>query len=247
MLRVNTNVAVISTGIREISEELGGGIRPGSLVFIEGEAECGKSVLAQHLAYGALTASPGNAVAYYTTEYDAAGLVNQMHSLSLKVRDYFLAGSLRIYPMTVRNYFGRTQKYILHVLTNHLAGLPERFNLVIVDAVTLFLTHVDLLATVDFFQNCREFCRTGRSLVLVANTHAFKKETINRAFALSDDYIHLRTEDALAGSDQREERILRVLEVTKLKGAERPNHDSLRFEIKHHTGIQILPFVKVRI
>ncbi len=246
MLNVTTTKEVISTGIREISEELGGGIRPGTLVFIEGEAETGKSVLAQHLAYGALTSSAKNAVAYYTTENSIRGLIDQMKSLSLDVMDYFLSDRLRIYPLTVRNCYGETQKYLLHILANHLAKLPPRYNLVIVDSVTLFLTHVRLAPTLDFFQGCRKLCQRGSAIVLVASSHAFSQETLSRAYELSDDYIKLRSEDMLVGSDQIDQRIIRVMEVPKLRGAERPNRGSIRFEIRPQTGIQILPFVRVR-
>jgi len=247
VLNVTTTREVISTGIREISEELGGGLRPGSMVFIEGESESGKSVMAQHLAYGALTDSDENAVAYYTTENSVKSLIGQTDSMSLSMMDYFLTDRLRIYPLTMRNCYGETQKYLLHILSHHLSRLPERYNLVILDSLTLFLTHVKLLAILDFFQGCRDMCKQGRSIVLLANTHAFKKETITRAHDLSDDYIRLRSEDMLVGSDQVDKRIIRVMEVTKLRGAERPNRDSIRFEIKPRTGIHIIPFVKVRV
>ena len=39
MLRMSTAQEAINTGVKEISEALGGGIREGSLVFIEGEAK----------------------------------------------------------------------------------------------------------------------------------------------------------------------------------------------------------------
>ncbi len=247
MLKVTTTKEVISTGIREISEELGGGIRPGTLMFIEGQSESGKSVLAQHLACGALRGFEKGAVAYYTSEYSVAGLIKQMDSLSLGVTEHFLADRLRIYPMTVRNYFGETQKYLLQVLLAHLSRLPERFQLVIIDSVTLFLTHAKLRPTLDFFQGCRELCQQDRTVVLVANSLALGKETLSRAFDLSDDYLALRTEDALQESDQLEQRVLKVLEVTKLNGALRPRRSVIRFEIRPKTGIHILPFLKVNV
>ena len=49
--------SVIITGVREIDEKLGGGIPVGSLGLIEGQPDSGKSVLSQHLTYGALTAA----------------------------------------------------------------------------------------------------------------------------------------------------------------------------------------------
>lgn len=246
MLNVTTNKEVISTGIKEISEQLDGGIRPGSLMFIEGQSEAGKSILAQHLAYGALS-SGNNLVAYYTIEHSVRSLIAHMDSLSLHPLEHFLADRFRIYPLTVRYCYGETQKYLTKILMSHLQKLPERFNLVIVDSVTPFLNHVKLLPTLDFFQACREMCKQGRSLVLVADSHAFKKGMISRVKDLSGDFIKLASEEALLGSDQIDDRVIKVLDAPKLRGAERPGQDSLLFEIRPGTGIHVLPFTRVRI
>ncbi|MFC1908729.1 ATPase domain-containing protein [Chloroflexota bacterium] len=246
MLRVGTTTEVISTGIKEISEELDGGIRAGSLVFIEGETETGKSVLTQHITFGAL-GSAENAVAFYCTGNSIKGLIEQMESLSLHVQHHFLVNRLRIYPLTVRSCYGETQKYLLNILMEHLQNLPESCNLVIVDSVTQLLTHAKLLPVLDFFQGCRDLCKQGRSIVLVANSHAFEKETISRVRALSDDYLELSTAEKMIGDEQMDERVIKILEVTKLHGAERPSRDSIRFEIRPETGIQILPFTRVRV
>jgi len=46
---------------------------------------------------------------------------------------------------------------------------------------------------------------------------------------------------------QVDTREIKILEVTKLGGAERPTQESIKFEIKPRVGIQILPFVRVRV
>ena len=88
MLQMETTQAAITTGIKEISEALGGGIRQGSLVVIEGESKTGKSVLSQHLAHGTLR-SREHSVVYYTAETNLDDLLEQMYSVSLDVRQDF--------------------------------------------------------------------------------------------------------------------------------------------------------------
>ncbi|MFC1983137.1 hypothetical protein ACFLV5_05095 [Chloroflexota bacterium] len=63
MLGVETTMESVLTGVKEIADVLGGGIKTGSLAIIEGESKSGKSVLTQHLARDALN-SPQNTVAY---------------------------------------------------------------------------------------------------------------------------------------------------------------------------------------
>ena len=89
----------ISSGNGEIDKKMGGGIPVGSLSLIEGQSDAGKSVLSQHLAYGALLSEV--AVAYYTTENTVKSLISQMGSLNLGVIDHFLVDRLRVYPLQI--------------------------------------------------------------------------------------------------------------------------------------------------
>lgn len=76
---------------------------------------------------------------------------------------------------------------------------------------------------------------------------SFEKKTQSRAFMMSDYYLKLRTHDAILEAGKMDSRIIKVLDVTKLNGAERWGGEGMKFEIKPGVGIQILPFVRVRI
>ena len=69
-----------SIGIQNdmLDRKLGGGIPVGSLALIEGDSSAGKSVLCQHLIYGALL--NGKEVAYFSYEETSRSLVTQMGS-----------------------------------------------------------------------------------------------------------------------------------------------------------------------
>ena len=60
MLGMTTTSDPGTTGVKDIAEALGGGIREQALIIIEGEASTGKSVLSQHIAYGVLNAKQSN-------------------------------------------------------------------------------------------------------------------------------------------------------------------------------------------
>jgi archaellum biogenesis ATPase FlaH len=68
-----------------------------------------------------------------------------------------------------------------------------------------------------------------------------------RAYAISDYYLKLKSHDSLLDIGQVDTRMIKILEVTKLGGVERYGQRGQRFEIKPHVGIQILPFVQVKI
>ncbi len=246
MVRITTDKGYILTGVKGLDEELGGGIHIGSLVFIEGQPQTGKSVLSQYLTYGALRAL-GNAVAYYTSGNDGVrGLLRQMNSLSLNVQDDFLVDYLRIYPLNLRNDFDNPQEP-LRLLTDHLWNLPPRFSLVVLDSITTFMTKVSSAAALDFFFACRELCQQNRSIILVADSHAFKKGIVERAREICDDYLRVRLEYQRLNPEQVGKRLIRILEVPKLHGVGRPRREGIKFEIKPHSGISILPFSEVKI
>lgn len=245
MLGMQTTANAITTGIREIVEVLGGGIREGSLVLLEGEAKSGKSVLSQYMAYYVLR-SRESAVACYTVDNDAEALIAQMDSLSLFVRQDFVTDRLRIYPMASTDTEEEADES-LRVLIKHIADLPERFKLVTVDSITPFMTPVSPVSKFDFLQECKELCARDRTIILIVDSHAFEGKMLSRAYAMSDYYLRLRSKDMMLDAGQMDTRVVKILQVTKLGGAERQAQEDLSFEIKPKVGIQILPFVKVKV
>lgn len=240
MVGVLEGVQYIPTGVHEIDVELGGGIAVGSLVFIEGQSETGKSVLAQQFAHGALL-SGENSAAYYTTDSSVKNLIAQMNAVSLPTLDYFLTDRLRVYPL---RFNASGAKEALWCLIEHLARLPERFKLVVVDSVTLPMTHLDPVTLMDFLYDCKNLCKQ-RSIILVADSHAFKKGVLARIFSLCDTYFTLKSEYMRLTADEVGKRLVRVLEAPRLHGLERKGKEGLKFEIKPGSGIQVLPFGKI--
>jgi len=232
-----TTLKVIPTGVAEIDGKLDGGIPAGTLGLIEGQPDAGKSVLCQHLIHGALNAND-SAVAYYTTENSVRGLLAQMDSLSLHTLDYFLTDRLRIYPLVLRSDVKNADNS-LQILTEHLSNLPEHFKLIIVDTITLFVAHSSPAAILNFFLACKELSEQGRTVLLVVHSHAFKQSMLTRAISICDAYLKLRLEEV--GS-----RLIRVMEVIKLRGARPFTERVISFEVKPGAGIKELPFAKAK-
>ncbi len=245
MLGMTTTIDSVTTGVREIAEALGGGIREGSLIMVEGDAKTGKSVICQYITYGILH-SQSTSVAYFTKKYTPEGLVKQMESISLDVQKEAKTDRLRVFPLYEGDVITNSKQF-LQQLINNIVATPKRFGLVIVDSVTPLITRVDPVAKVDFIQVCKEMCRNDRSVVLVIDRHIYEGKSLSRVFGMSDYYLELKTHDSMLDPGQVDDRVIKVLNVTKLAGAERYSQGDIRFEIKPHVGLQILPFVKVRI
>ncbi|MDD5127113.1 MAG: ATPase domain-containing protein [Dehalococcoidales bacterium] len=245
MFNVTSTSDAINSGSREISTLIGGSIKPNALMIIEGEAKTGKSVMCQHLAFSALL-SPANSVAYYTMYRNFNDLITQMSMLSLPVQHYCVTDRLRIqslHSFVVRGNVAQTAQNLIDSVKN----LPNRFNVVVVDAVTPFMVRMNPTAKLDLFQAFREQCNDNRSVVLVTSTHVLEKSTAGRVFAMSDYYLQITMDETVYKTEGVDNRAIRVLKIHKLRGVEIHSADIIKFEIKPKTGIQILPFVKVRV
>ena len=229
---------VIITGVPEVDEKLGGGIPEGSLCLIEGHSDAGKSVLCQHLTNGTLITGEAS-VAYYTTENNVRSLISQMDSLNLFVLDHFLADHLRIYPLTFHADMQGGNKPF-YVLTHHFSRLPKNFSLIIVDSITLLVAHSNPVAIIDFFSRCKGLCDEGRTVILVTHSYAFEEEMLARTRSLCDARFRLKLE-------QVGDRMIKLMEVLKVRGADRPTGDVVSFEIEPKLGMRIIPLAKARV
>ncbi len=245
MLGMVTTMDAATTGMKEIAGALGGGIREGSLVIIEGDAKSGKTVLTQHIVHGILS-SRECAVAYYTTSESAEELVAQMEFMSLQVGHELVTDRLRVYSMGLSGVIIKP-KESLQLIINHISELPERFKLVIVDSVTPLMNRVSPVIKMDFLQTCKELCSEERSIVLALDTHVLEGKMLFRVHAMSDYYLKLRSRDMMLETGQVDTRMVKILEVIKLAGADRHDQEAIQFEIKPKVGIQILPFVKIKV
>jgi flagellar protein FlaH len=245
MLGLKTTNDPGTSGIKDIAEALGGGLKEGSFVVIEGDTKTGKSVLCQHIAYGVLS-TRGTAVAYYSSEYNTDGLTAQMNSMALDTRDDLAADRLRVYKIYSKTVVREPQKS-LKLIINHIQGLPPHFKLIIIDSASIYLTRVNPIIKVDFLQSCKELCGTDRTIVVTIDTSAFENKSLYRAYTMSDYYLKLRTDNPMLDTGKMDTRIIKVLEVTRLAGANRMGQPAMKFEVKGGVGIQILPFMRIRV
>jgi len=230
--------ALVLTGVPEVDEKLGGGIPVGSLVLIEGHSDAGKSVLCQHLAHGSLLGDVG--VAYYSTENTIRSLMTQMDSLSLNTMDYLLADRFRIFPLSFHSAQIKDGRKPFTLMAHHFSKLPSRFKLVIVDSLTVLITHSNAVSIIDFFSECKELCDEDRTIILVAHSYAFEEDMLVRTRSLCDARFRLKLE-------QMGDRLVKILEVLKVHGAERPTGDVVSFDIEPKLGIRIIPLAKARV
>ncbi len=232
---VQERAKVISTGNPEIDKKLGGGIPMRSLVLIEGQSDSGKSVLVQQLTWGTLRA--GCQVCVLTTENAVKSLLTQMQSLNLDVLDYCLLGKLKIYPVrAMKAQHGAEQA--LNGLLQAVARQQGR-DLVIIDSVTSFIAHASPEQVISFFEDCKGYCSSGMTIAVVAHSYAFNEGLLVRISSMCDAHLRMSV-------DNIGEKLMKVLEVSKIRGAQQSTGNVVSFDIEPNWGMRIIPFTKAR-
>ena len=222
---------VISTGSAEIDKKMGGGIPEGSLILIEGQSNAGKSVVTQQLTYGAL--NNGFRVAMYTTENTPRSLFRQMTSLSLDVTDFFLLGALNVYPVPAA-MSEEAAVTAFDKMLHHLARLQGRFEVVFIDSLTSFVSQVPEAATLRFLTAVKEFCDQNMTIFFTMHSHAFEEAMFMRMRSLCDAHLKLRVEEM-------RDQLMKVLEVAKVRGAEKSTGNIISFDVEPGLGMRIIP------
>ena len=226
----------ITSGNLELDKKMGGGIPEGSLSLIEGQSDAGKSVLVQQLTWGGLR--DGFRVLYYTTENTTRSLLTQMDDLGLDIEDFFLLGKISIYA--VPQAFTEEQSLgVFQLLRAHIAQLQENFDVVIVDSLTTFVSHVTDQETLTFFTLCKDFCDLNKTLIFTMHSHAFSEQMFIRLRSICDAHMRLRVEEV---GDQ----LVKVLEVAKIRGAEKSTGNIISFEVEPNLGMRIVPITKAK-
>jgi flagellar protein FlaH len=227
---------VISTGSIEIDKKMGGGIPEGSLILIEGQSNAGKSVVTQQLAHGALNS--GFRCVMYTTENTPRSLFRQMASLSLDVMDFFLLGAFNVYPVPAA-MTEEAAKNSFDKLLYHLGQLQGRFDVVFVDSLTSFVSQVSETATLAFLSAVKRFCDENMTIFLNVHSYAFDEAMFIRMRSICDAHLRLRVEEV-------GESLVKVLEVAKVRGAEKTTGNIITFDVEPALGMRIVPISKAK-
>ncbi|MCH8800972.1 MAG: AAA family ATPase [Chloroflexi bacterium] len=226
----------ITTGSTEIDKKLGGGIPVGSLVLLEGQSDAGKSVLSQHFSHSTL--NDKISVACYTTENTVKSLLSQMNSLNLDVTDYFLCDRLRIYPVEMTAEGADTGESF-DALKKHFESLPPRFELIIFDSLTGMVAHADDRGIIDFFAGCKKLCDQGRTIVTIVHSYAFADQMLIRVRSLCDAHLVMKI-------DQLGERLVKTMEVAKVRNADQSTGNVISFDVEPGIGMKIIPISKAK-
>jgi archaeal flagellar protein FlaH len=224
---------IIRTGHSEIDKRLGGGIPVGSLTLIEGQSDAGKSVLSQQMMWGAL--NDKHKVILFTTENTVKSMNTQMESLGLSILDQLLMGWIKIFQIEPSRM---KQVGTFENIINGVMAYPT-YQLIVVDSLTPVIAHSSTETVIDYFEQCKKLCDNGKTIINVAHTYAFDEQVLIRIRSVCDAHFRLRIEEV-------GDKLVKVLEVAKVKGADKNTGNIMSFDVDPGIGMRIMPIGRAK-
>lgn len=138
-----------------LERAMDGGLILGSLVLAVGSASSGKSVLCQHLTYGAL--AEGYGAAFFSATHSPESLDQQMASLGLDVSNRIRSEKLGVFavPEAIQ---GEQAEPLLAELGVSIERLSLGAQFIVIDSLTDLAGSCPSQAVMAFFTNCRSLC-----------------------------------------------------------------------------------------
>lgn len=236
----------VLTGSDAIDKALRGGIPQGTLALVEGPSGSGKSVLSEHLAYGALLGD--FRVALYVDKGSPEETVAQMVSLGLEGTPEFLqSGKLRVFQLYALKRAKRPRS-LLRALLADLRALAD-VDIIVLDSLTQPVLHVSDMEAMDFLTACKEMCERGATIIVTLHSSTFDEDLMYRLHRVFDAHIHLDVEGYTYGLQMKE---MNMLKVEKVRNGEVTQKSTLFFEVDPTLGvsmnisIKVLPLYRIR-
>lgn len=226
---------LLTLGVMDIDKRLGGGLPADSLTLVDGDPDAGKSIIVQQLTFGAL--KEGFKTSLFLSESSSRGFLDQMDSLGMSSTDYYLIGRLSVYQKNLRVEREKADR-ILQKLLRHIEDSDKR-DLFIMDSLTPLLFQFDERYVLSFLANCKDLTELGRTIIVTLHSYAISETLRFRAGSIVDAHLRLRIEDL-------GQRLVRTLEVTKVRGAAKTADNAVSFTVQPGMGLKSVPISKTR-
>ena len=229
----NSVKGIINSGNVELDSKMGGGLPFGSLVLIEGSSGAGKSVLSQQIIKGAL--NQGLKGALFSSENSVKSLMSQMQSIDMDILDFLLLGRFKVYPIELSGLGQQAPTMLLQAMRNQ----PKR-DFIVVDSFTSAIAQSTTnLQILSFFEECKRLCATNITVIITLHSQAINSDLVGPIRSMCDAHLQLH-------SVQDGNRIVKTLEVAKIRGAGSVTGSVVGFEVEPGWGMRVIPISKAR-
>ncbi len=227
-------ISTVSTSNEEVDRQLGGGLPLPSLILIEGEHGSGKSALTAQFMKGLLDSR--NKVLFITTESTIKEYITKMKMITYNFSRHFLRNNLLILAIQLDGitWSEKLSRYLLPVISKYMNMSSHKYNVAVIDSLSLLTMHSNQDVTMDFFTECKRLVSNGISIIITVHPHAISEEVGLRMRSTCDGYVRLSTAN-IAGKS------VKLAEIVKLHGSSSQVSSQFSFDVDQTFGIKIVP------
>jgi flagellar protein FlaH len=160
-----------------------------------------------------------------------------MESLGMVVMDHFLLGMLNVYPVASALTAEESMTFFSRLLSH--VSRQVGYDIIAMDSLTSFVSHVPERDTLTFFTALKNICDQKKTMLITLHAYAFDESMFIRIRSICDAHLRLRIEEV---GDQ----LVKVLEVAKVRGAEKSTGNVVSFEVEPGMGMRIVPIAKAK-
>jgi flagellar protein FlaH len=140
-----------------------------------------------------------------------------------------------VYPVELSRLGPQASLALLQAMRNQ-----QHQDIIAVDSFTSAVARsTDDKRILSYFEECKRLCATGTTILIVVHAHAVDDELIGPIRSICDAHLHLR-------SEQDGQRIVKTLEVAKIRGAASVTGAIVGFEVEPGWGMRVIPISKAR-
>ncbi len=226
---------LIAVGVTDIDKKIGGGLPRESLTLVEGDPDAGKSVVVKHFIFGAL--KEGYRVSAFLSEITPREFLKEMDDLGMDTMDYYLVGRLELFRTNFRVDRDRAE-HMLKKMLSHIEHAEDK-DVFVVDSITALLFQFDARFVLSFLATCRDLAEEAATIIVSLHSYSINESLRMRAGSIVDAHLRLRIEEM---GDQ----LVRTLEVTKIRGANKTLNNSVSFSVDPGVGLKGLPISRTK-
>ncbi|MEM1841314.1 MAG: flagellar accessory protein FlaH, partial [Ignisphaera sp.] len=127
-----------------------------------------------------------------------------------------------------------TASKMLPILGKFAMATADEWDLFVVDSFSVLAVFASVEGVMDVLTRFKQITSSNKVIILTVHPNSMGEDAMIRARAVCDGYIRLRVTD-FGG------RMVKVMEVVKLRGALGPVDSTIVFDVDPAFGIKILP------
>lgn len=214
----------------ELSRNLGGGLPNNSIVVLQGNDGAGKSIIAQRIAYGALT--NGHSVTFISTELDLPSFALQMRSVGYRIDEYILDEKLLFMPMFP--FIGNSE--LNEDFLEKLINTRELFDndIIIFDTLSFFMLNEqindrNIFRIIQFF---KKLTNLDKTIIVSLDPTNVNKRFLSILTSVSDGILTVSLKEFLGN-------LIRMIEVVRFRRTLSVPSTRIPFRVEPGVGIAI--------